>query len=118
MGQKVTITLVDDLDGTLLNTGEGETIQFSFDGSAYEIDLTLENAGKFREAVAPYVKAARASGKAAHNAGSTKGRTASSSTSKEELSAAREWLRSEGHEVSNRGRISADKMELFRNAKK
>ena len=117
MGQKVTITLVDDLDGTPLDAGEGETLKFAVDGTAYEMDLTVKNAEKFREAVGPYVKAARAAAKSARGAGSTRGRT-TSSYSKEELTAAREWLRSEGHQVSTRGRISRELMELFRNSKK
>jgi hypothetical protein len=117
MGQKVTITLVDDFDGTPIEDGKGETLKFGIDGAHYEIDLTQENAGKLREALDPYVNAARSSAKKAR--GNTGSRTrGTSSSSKEDLAAAREWLRSEGHTVSDRGRISGNLMELFKNSKK
>ena len=42
MAQKVQVLLVDDLDG-----GEAdETVAFSLDGVAYEIDLSTNNAAR------------------------------------------------------------------------
>ena len=38
MARKIVHQLVDDLDGTVLEVGSGETILFSLDGTAYEID--------------------------------------------------------------------------------
>lgn len=98
MAQKVSITLVDDTDG-----GEaGETIQFGLDGTRYEIDLSTQNAGKLRAALAPYIKNAR---KAAGSAGRPRRprRAAASGVNKE----VREWAREQGFEVSERGRIPA-----------
>jgi hypothetical protein len=37
MAQKVITTLVDDLDGTEIKEGKGETILFVLDGNGYEI---------------------------------------------------------------------------------
>jgi hypothetical protein len=58
MAQKVTVTLVDDLDG---GTAE-ETVEFGIDGVAYEIDLSVGNAGKLRDSLADYVTNARKAG--------------------------------------------------------
>ena len=59
MAQKVTSHLVDDLSGDVIEDGKGRTVQFAFDGSSYEIDLTDDNADNFREALSDYVAAAR-----------------------------------------------------------
>lgn len=40
MARRIVHQLVDDLDGTVLAPREGETVLFSIDGTAYEIDLT------------------------------------------------------------------------------
>ena len=40
---------------SVLEVGEGETVLFSLDGIAYEIDLTDGNAAALRDAFAPYV---------------------------------------------------------------
>ena len=59
MARRIVHQLVDDLDGTVLEIGYGETVLFSLDGVAYEIDLTDDNAAALRAALAPYVAAAR-----------------------------------------------------------
>lgn len=56
MSKKTVITLIDDVDGT----EAVETITFTVDGTSYEIDLSAENARKFRSALEPYAAAARA----------------------------------------------------------
>ncbi|MGB4777097.1 histone-like nucleoid-structuring protein Lsr2, partial [Microbacterium sp.] len=59
MARRIVHQLVDDLDGTVLGVGSGETVLFSLDGTAYEIDLTEENAAALRAALEPYIAAAR-----------------------------------------------------------
>ena len=59
MARRIVHQLVDDLDGTVLEPGAGETVTFSLDGVAYEIDLTDDNAAAFRAAMSPYIDAAR-----------------------------------------------------------
>ena len=49
MARRIVHQLVDDLDGTVLEPGAGETVRFSLDGTAYEIDLADENAAAFRD---------------------------------------------------------------------
>ena len=53
MARRIVHQLVDDIDGTLLEVGEGETVLFSVDGVAYEIDLTAENAAYSKALVKP-----------------------------------------------------------------
>ena len=55
MAQKVSIVLVDDLDGS----EAAETISFGLDGTNYEIDLNDANASALREALSGYVGHAR-----------------------------------------------------------
>ncbi len=113
MARKVVTTLVDDIDGVVIEEGKGETVPFALDGVNYEIDLSDANAAKLREALDTYVDRARRVGRATtgRSAGS---RRSSSSAPKEDLGAAREWLREHGHKVSVRGRISADLLEEYR----
>jgi len=49
------VTLHDDLDGTYAE----ETVSFSVDGTAYEIDLNGPHAKELREVLRPFVAAAR-----------------------------------------------------------
>ncbi len=53
--QEVIEKLIDDLDGSEAT----ETVTFGLDGTTYEIDLNKKNAAALREALEPYVKAAR-----------------------------------------------------------
>ncbi|HEU5224045.1 MAG TPA: Lsr2 family protein [Candidatus Lumbricidophila sp.] len=102
---KVVTTLIDDLDGAVI-TDAGQTVSFALDGVQYEIDLSSDNAAKLRAALAPYTAVARSSRRAG---------TPSRGSNKAELGAAREWLRSQGHHVSERGRIAANLLDLYRN---
>lgn len=102
MAQKVHITLEDDLDG-----GDAtETVTFGLDGKSYEIDLNDKNAGALRNALAKYVAAARRAG--GRGTGS-KRRTQMGASARE----IRDWARSNGHPVPDRGRIPADVREAF-----
>ena len=113
MAQKVITTLVDDIDGVVIEDGKGETVNFALDGTTYEIDLTEDNARKLRDALQPFVESGRKANRGTTAA--SRGISASSrKNSKEELSAAREWLKKEGHQVSDRGRVPASLLELYR----
>jgi nucleoid-associated protein Lsr2 len=97
MVQRVHIVLEDDIDG-----GDAtETVLFGVDGVNYEIDLSDKNAAKLRDSLAKYVAAARRASPRARR-GARRG-TAGPSTAQ-----IRDWARSNGYEVSDRGRISAE----------
>jgi len=110
MATKHITHLVDDLDGTVLDEGDGTQIRFSIDGREYEIDLSRRNADKFYNALAPFVDAARSA--RASNDTPRRGRTARANSGLD-LQAVREWARANGHQVNDRGRISGTVIEAY-----
>lgn len=111
MAQRVVVLLEDDLDGTQIAEGKGETITFGLDGKEYEIDLVNKNATALRKALAPYVEKASRVGKATQK----RGRKTQVSS---DAPAIRAWAASNGVEVSERGRIPADIKAQFEAAQK
>jgi hypothetical protein len=105
MAKKIIHQLVDDIDGSLLEVGEGETVLFSLDGIAYEIDLSSANAGALRDAFAPYVDSGRriTAGRTAPAAATRRPRSRRGAGN--ENAAIREWAESNGYAVATRGRI-------------
>jgi Lsr2 len=114
VAQKVVVSLVDDLTGTVAD----ETVEFGLDGKTYEIDLSSSNATRLREALASYVAAARRPG--GRRAGRRSARAAAPegvpapSSDREHNQAIREWARARGMKVSERGRLSAELVEAYR----
>ena len=102
MAQKVSIVLVDDLDGS----DATETVSFGLDGATYEIDLNDKNASALRDALAGYLGHARK----VTNVRGRKTKTVTSGPSAREL---RDWARSNGYEVSDRGRVPAEVRDAF-----
>ncbi|PZF14838.1 Lsr2 family protein [Curtobacterium sp. MCPF17_011] len=112
MAQKVTVQLVDDLDDSPIAAGDGRTVEFAFDGSSYEIDLSNDNVDKFRDAISDYIAAARKT--AGRRTGSTgKSPSGPKRGNSEELGKIREWAKENGYEVSSRGRISTQVQEAY-----
>lgn len=106
MAKKVTVTLVDDVDG---EAPADETVEFGVDGVTYEIDLSSKNAEKLRNQLSTWVEhARRVSGRG--SSGSGRGRA---SIDREQSAAIREWARKNGHNVSSRGRIPAEVVDAF-----
>ena len=105
-----TITrLIDDLDGSSAE----RTVTFAWDDRTYEIDLSKKNTAALEKIMKPYLAAAR-SARPATARSSTRGRSASSGTRRRrDLHAIREWARANGHEVSDRGRVSASIVEAY-----
>jgi hypothetical protein len=115
MAQKVTVSLVDDLDGSEAE----ETVEFGLDGASYQIDLSEENAERLRDALAEYVEHARRSGGRKRSAGraTPAGRAPRTATAdREQNQAIREWARKQGMKVSDRGRIPSEVIDAY-NAK-
>ena len=113
MAQKVQVLLVCDLhDGDEEGT---ETIAFGLDGAAYEIDVCDSHGAELRDAFAPYVGQARRAGRGSAVTGrrKTAGR---GSGSPDRVAAIREWGRKNGHQVSERGRLSASLVEAYEKA--
>ena len=113
MAQRVNVILVDDIDGS----EAAETLTFGLDGVQYEIDLSTDNADKFRDLLAPYVGHARRSGGRRRSSGgsSRSNGAAASSSARSGVSAAdiRAWARENGWDVPDRGRVSAEVREAY-----
>jgi hypothetical protein len=110
MAQKVTVQLVDDLDGTPAD--DISTVTFGLDGATYEIDLAEANANNLRKALEDYVGHARRTGGRIKR-GTSSARASSAARNQEQTRAIREWARNNGHEVSARGRIPVNIIEAF-----
>jgi hypothetical protein len=113
MAQKVTVQLVDDLDDSPITAGDGRTVEFAFDGSTYEIDLSNDNVDKFRDAISDYIAAARKVSGRRTSGGTAAPKTAPKRGNSEELAKVREWAKENGYEVSSRGRISTQVQEAY-----
>src|SRR5262245_43320949 len=100
MAQQTIVRLIDDIDGKPAK----ETVTFSLDGVAYEIDLNTKNADKLRRTFAPYVEKAR---KAAARRLERSGRRigARSTHRRDRAAQIRAWAKQHGIDVNERGRI-------------
>lgn len=112
MAQKVQVILVDDVDGG----DASETVTFGLDGVSYEIDLNEDNAARLRDALSTWVGHGRRVG-GRSSSGTARRRTAASSGGTD-TSEIRAWARENGHDVSERGRISAEVMAAYEARKK
>lgn len=110
MAQK--IMLIDDIDGT----DAQESITYTLDGQDYEIDLSEENAKKFRSALAPFLEKSRTvepepvitvtpTRQTRRRGGTGSGR--------EDIGEIREWAKAQGKEVNPRGRIKKEVIDEY-----
>ena len=120
MAKNLIVELTDDIDGSVIADGTGESIEFSVDGVDYAIDLKDENSEKFRKALAYYIEyAAKVGGRtrsghtSAVRAAAAAASTKSRKRDPEQTRAIREWASSNGYEVSDRGRIPTGVVEAF-----
>lgn len=97
---------IDDFDGKELNREEAVSIEFSFRGKDYTIDLSADNAALFDDAIEPFRSAAtRVKGDKKKTTRTPSGRT--------DTKAIREWANMNGHTVSERGPIPANIVEAY-----
>ncbi len=101
MAQKVQVTLVDDIDGSVADT----TVSFALDGATYEIDLSAAHASQLRDTLAPWIKA----GRKTSSRSSSRGRSAGAG----DTGKIRAWAKANGYDVSERGRINAAVREAY-----
>ena len=110
MARRVITQLVSDLSGDEITNGKGESIEFSYRGASYSIDLTDKEAAGFDKAIALYLEHATKTG----------GRRRSASTgSKSDYSAkeVRVWAKAQGIDVPERGRIPGEILEQYKSAR-
>jgi hypothetical protein len=97
------IRLIDDIDGTADGV---EKVEFSIDGRNYTIDLSKPNRERFHEAVAVFVQNARPAGKAGKPGKQAK-------SEKLDMSVVRAWIRGNGGEISDYGRVPRVLVEAY-----
>jgi hypothetical protein len=107
VAKQTTVTLVDDLDGSEAD----EQIEFAVDGKAYEIDLSAANSARLRDALGPFISAARRRGGRRRSAASAP--VARAGTDREQNQAIREWALGQGMKISERGRIPSNVLEAY-----
>jgi len=112
MAQKVQVLLLDDVDGNQA----AETVSFSLDGVAYEIDLNSDNARALRDSLSHWIgHARRSTGErpAAARSAATRRSSAPKRGDGVNPHEVREWARANGYQVSERGRISEQIREAY-----
>jgi hypothetical protein len=117
MARKLITQLTDDLDGELLGD-EGETVLFSLDGRAYEIDLSDAHAQELRAALEPYISAGRRVGAPERTNSRSNGGGSARRSGAYDLTAVREWARSNGHDVKERGRVPSSVIDAYEAAQR
>lgn len=110
MAQQTITRLLDDLDGDQA----AETVSFSLDGVAYEIDLNERNAKRLRNSFAPFIGSARKM--SGRGGGRARGRGSARSARAGNTADIRNWAKQNGHQVNERGRIPATVMEAYEKA--
>ena len=109
-----TVVMTDDLDGS----ASAETVEFSFGGTDYTIDLSKKNRTAFEKVLKPYIAAAQKTSRSGRRSGpGGRGRGRSRSGSSRDLSAVREWAGQNGYTVSSRGRIPQAVTDAYNAAK-
>ncbi len=110
MAKRVITQLISDLSGDEIAEGKGETIDFSYRGVSYTIDLAQKEATAFDKAVAMYLEHAT-------RVGGRRRSTSAGSGSDYDPKTVRAWAKESGIKVPDRGRIPADVVEKFKAAK-
>ncbi|HEY8729622.1 MAG TPA: Lsr2 family protein [Acidothermaceae bacterium] len=111
MAQRVSVDLVDDIDG-----GRAvETLRFAIDGSEYEIDLGKRNADRLRAAMAVYIESGR---RLVRTTGRGRGRTVVQRRVEvaADPRAVRAWAKANRVAIPDRGRIPLAVIEQYRAA--
>ena len=106
MAKQTTATTTDDLDGA----ANAKEVSFSLDGRTWTIDLSAKNRAALEKALKPYIAKGTEQGR---NRPSKAPRSWSRSKSRADLAAVRDWANSNIHELSHRGRISADVQRAY-----
>ena len=116
MAQRQVTIMTDDIDGSEAT----QSVEFSYKGKSYRIDLNDTHAEELDEVLAPYISAAtenarRGGGRTTRSSGPQRPR-ASSGSGEVDPKQVRAWAEANGVEVSPRGRIAASVIEQYRAA--
>ncbi|MDZ5623330.1 Lsr2 family protein [Nocardioides sp. HM23] len=104
MAQKQTVTYISDLSGKEITDNDAPTVEFSYRGLSYTVDLSAKEAEAFDNTMNKYIAAGNRV---------KSGRTVKRSTVGPTAAEIRAWAQSNGYKVPDRGRIPADVREAF-----
>ena len=113
--RKEVVTLISDLS----QDDADETVQFEFNGQAYEIDLTDAEARRLRMTLAPYADAARPLGgerRSIVRPPLIRRTVAPAPGTKAERDRIRDWARANGYEIKGSVRIPSEIVEAYHSA--
>jgi hypothetical protein len=110
MVRRTEVKLLDDIDGSRAD----ETLTYGLDGAMYEIDVSAEHAEKLRASLAKFVLKSRRIGRGRVTA-TSRGRSSAAPArgDRAQNQAIRDWAKTKGLEVSDRGRIPASVIERY-----
>lgn len=106
MAQRVVTKMVSDLSGEELDES-GQTIEFGWLGTVYEVDVSPAEAEEFARAVEPYVKAGRRIRGGRRPSPLTSPRTTG------QLGAVRAWARENDYPISDRGPVPLRVLDAY-----
>ena len=106
MAKQTTVTVTDDLDGS----ANAKEVTFSLNGESWTIDLSAKNRNALEKALKPYIAKATRQGR---RRPVTSSRRTAARGPRRDLAQVRDWAKSNGHQVSARGRISAAVQEAY-----
>jgi len=108
------VELTDDLDGGKADT----TVEFVWDGTPLEIDLSKKNAAAFHKLIKPYLEVARKAKTAStRSPRGPKRAVAAAPSRRNDLEDVRQWANANGFTVSARGRIANEVLAAYDSAK-
>ena len=106
MAKQTTVTVTDDLDGSANAT----EVSFSLNGESWTIDLSAKNRTALEKALKPYIAKATKRGRPRRASASTK---SGGRPSRTDVAVVREWAKSNGYSVSDRGRVSSTVQQAY-----
>ena len=100
------VQLIDDIDGSPATA----TIEFTFDGKNYVIDLSEQHADEFNKALAPYIEHAR---RAPTNKRKSRSSSEAARVKRQKNAEIRAWALENGVTVSKRGQLGQDTIAAY-----
>jgi hypothetical protein len=112
VAQRVSVTYACDYDDKEIPAGQQRNITFGIDGQEYEIDLCTRHSERLSEVIGKFAEHAR---KATVKGPKRRRRTTANRQRSAEI---RAWAKSNGIEVSDRGRIPGHVLTGFESSHK
>lgn len=109
MAKRTTVVIHDDLD----QSEDARTIEFGFEGKSYEIDLARKHEDELRNALQKFVTAATEVFPDVTAIPASTRRKYGTGPVRRDTKHIRDWLRSQGTEISPRGRIPIELKDRY-----